>query len=122
MARKKKTNQEILIEVAETKDDVQLMKLAAGFTDIWAYLESYIEKTDLKDLQISDEVKRTIGKTFKANSARRKKLEKFIADEGKIEEPSKVEETINDLYKAEASLLDEYAIAILCDFLNIELD
>lgn len=105
-------------DYARENNDAGLMEVAYGGASIWDYLSNYIDANDLKDLKISDKVKRTIGASFKSNARRRNQLEKWMKEESKIGETD-IQKNILEMYKNEADLLDNYAYLILCDFLGI---
>lgn len=107
-----------LMNHAEKINDALLMKVACGRASIWEYLSNYIEAEDLGKIAINDATKRTIGTSFKNNQKRRVQLSKWINDEKKVENPTKIDSTILEMYEKEAEILDAYAFSILCDFLN----
>ena len=112
----------VLRKKALETNDLKLFLLAnqEGDADIWGYLQEYIKNNDLGNLEISDEVSRNLEQTFRANKRRARQLEKWILEEDKIKNPTSVEEIIQESYKKELNLLNEYALLILRDFLGVK--
>lgn len=112
----------VLRKKALETNDLMLYLLAnqEGNIDIWGYLQEYIKNNDLGNLEISDEVSRNLEQTFKANKRRARQLEKWILEEDKVKNPTAVEKTIQESYKKELDLLNEYALQILRDFLGVK--